>query len=439
MYEVFALATKDLRLLLRDRVGFIFAFIFPLVYAVFFGAIFSGIGGKATNKLRVAVVDEDQMDESRSFIKALQSISEVDATTTSRDEAVHSVRRGKRLAYITLPAGFGEKRDGMFWGDPPEVAVGVAPSRQAESGMLQGVLIKCAFERMQGMFRQPEMMAGRVDKWLDKVRSSDDVDPAWRASLEFFFPALKTFVQTLPQEEEDGPTSQTAEATSQEKTSLFKGGWQPVVIDIEPVAEQQGATVSSYAWSFPQGIIWGVMGCAAAFGISLVVERTSGTLVRLRMAPIRRWQILAGKAAACFVTTLGMMFTPLVLAAVAFDVRPHSILLLIAAAVSVALGFVGIMMLVSVLGKSEQSAGGIGWAVLLIMAMIGGGMVPRVFMPAWMQTLSHISPIKWGIHAMEGALWRGFSPLEMVTLCAVLVGVGIVRFAIGVRAFRWAS
>jgi len=110
------------------------------------------------------------------------------------------------------------------------------------------------------------------------------------------------------------------------------------------------------------------MACAAAFGVSLVVERTSGTLVRLRMAPIDRWEILAGKATGCFVTTSGMIVALLVLAAVAFNVRPHSISLLAAAALSVALGFVGIMMLSSVLGKTEQSAAGIGWAVLLAMA-----------------------------------------------------------------------
>jgi ABC-2 type transport system permease protein len=439
MKAILALATKDLRLLLRDKAGFVFAFVFPLVYAVFFGAIFANVGGGATGKLQIAVVDEDGTAESRAFIEALQRTSEVEVTAANRDEAVQSVRRGKRLAYIALPKGFGAKRDGMFWGDPPEVAVGIDPSRQAEAGMLQGVLIKCAFERMQDMFQRPEVMTGRIDNWLDSVRSADDMDPAWRAPLEFFFPALKTFVQSIPTDEREDAASQPAEGVHQEASSLFEGGWQPVVIKKQPVARQTGVKISSYAWSFPQGIIWGVMGCAAAFGISLVVERTSGTLVRLRMAPINRWQILAGKATACFVTTSCMIVTLLMLAAVVFKVRPHSVPLLAMAVISVAFGFVGIMMLLSVIGKTEQAAGGIGWAVLVIMAMIGGGMVPSFVMPAWMQTLSQISPVKWGIYALEGALWRGFSPGEMLVPCAVLVGVGLLCFTIGVRAFRSTS
>ncbi|MFH0983182.1 MAG: ABC transporter permease, partial [Planctomycetota bacterium] len=307
MNEILALAMKDLRLLLRDKGAFIFAFVFPLVYAVFFGAIFSNVGGEATRKLQIAVVDEDGTAESRSFTEALDRTPEVEVTATSHDEAVQSVRRGARLAYLTLPQGFGAKCDGMFWGDPPKVAVGIDPSRQAEAAMLQGVLIKCAFERMQDMFQRPEVMAGRIDNWLEQVRAADDIDPISRGSLELFFPALKTFVQHIPRDEQENAATQAAEGVDQKQSSLFKGGWQPVVIDVDPVVRQTGVKISSYAWSFPQGIIWGVMGCAAAFGISLVVERTKGTLVRLRMAPIAPWQILAGKAGACFTTTVCMM------------------------------------------------------------------------------------------------------------------------------------
>jgi len=57
-------------------------------------------------------------------------------------------------------------------------------------------------------------------------------------------------------------------------------------------------------------------------------------------------------------------------------------------------------------------------------------------MPRWMATTGNFSPVKWAILAMEGALWRGFSLREMLLPCAILVAVGIVTFAIGVRTFR---
>ncbi len=48
-----------------------------------------------------------------------------------------------------------------------------------------------------------------------------------------------------------------------------------------------------------------------------------------------------------------------------FDVNPTSWALLALAAACAAAGFVGIMMLISVLGKTEQAAAGAGWAVML--------------------------------------------------------------------------
>jgi ABC-2 type transport system permease protein len=155
------------------------------------------------------------------------------------------------------------------------------------------------------------------------------------------------------------------------------------------------------------------------------------------MAPLGRGQILAGKALACFITMICLSVALLAFARVVFGVRPDSLPKLALVLVAVALCFVGIMMLLSVLGRTEQAAAGIGWAVILVMAMLGGGMLPLFFMPKWLQTLSHFSPVKWGILAMEGAMWRGFSYTEMLLPCALLLAIGTVCFAAGERAFKW--
>jgi ABC-2 type transport system permease protein len=122
--------------------------------------------------------------------------------------------------------------------------------------------------------------------------------------------------------------------------------------------------------------------------------------------------------------------------AMIFKVRPDSYSLLLLAFVSATLAFVGIMMFISVLGKTENSAGGVGWALLLVMAMIGGGMVPLIMLPSWMKTVSHISFVKWAVLAMEGAVWRSFSLKEMLLPCGILIGIGIVAFGAGVRLFK---
>jgi ABC-2 type transport system permease protein len=75
----------------------------------------------------------------------------------------------------------------------------------------------------------------------------------------------------------------------------------------------------------------------------------------------------------------------------------------------------------------------------MLMAMFGGGMIPLAFMPSWMQILSHGSPVKWAIFAMEGAIWRDFTPAEMLLPCAVLLALALAFFTLGVLLLRRAS
>ena len=115
-----------------------------------------------------------------------------------------------------------------------------------------------------------------------------------------------------------------------------------------------------------------------------MAERNAGTLVRLLVAPLTRTHVLLGKALACFVAILAVEALLLLVGAVAFRVRPASPGLLVAACLAVAVAFVGLMMLISTLGQTERSASGAGWAILLVLSMLGGGMVPLFVMPAWM-------------------------------------------------------
>jgi ABC-2 type transport system permease protein len=123
-------------------------------------------------------------------------------------------------------------------------------------------------------------------------------------------------------------------------------------------------------------------------------------------------------------------------ARLAFGVRPTSVPLLALAVVSVAIGIIGVMMVFSVLGKSEAAVSGISWAVIVVMAMLGGGMLPLAFMPAWMVPLSNASIVKWSILALEGGIWRDFTVGEMLVPCGVLLLVGVIGFGIGSAVFR---
>ncbi len=439
MQEIIAMAIKDLKHLVRDKGGFFFTFFFPIIVAVFFGTVFSGSSGK-TQSISVIIVDEDGTEESAEFVAELQQAAELETTPASREEAVEKVRLGKAGAYIAIKPGFGQRRKSIFWGEPPEVELGVDPSRQATAGMLQGILMKYGVRGFQKTFTNPGLMRGSIGPALESAKASTNLEGAEKNHLVNFLSELDAFMAIQEEEVElmremKAAAGSDAESETEEKDGGY-AGFQPLKITKSDVARKRIGPTSGYAVSFPQGVMWGIIGCGAGFGISIVVERTRGTLMRLRSAPITMTHILAGKALACFVTTLGISVGLILIGVSFFGLQIHSLGLLVMAMVSNCLCFVGVMMLLSVLGKTEQSAGGIGWAILLMMSMIGGGMIPLFILPAWMRTLSHISPVKWGILAMEGAMWRHFTFAELLPACAILVAVGVLAFSIGAWAFR---
>ncbi len=418
MRQVLFLAAKDIRLLLRDRPSFFFTFFWPVMMAVFFGTIFSG-GGAEDAAIRVAWVDEDASAGSVAFAETLAARGQVVPVPASRSEAEDMVRRGSASAFVVLPAGFGDAQTQRFVTGAPKLQLGTDPSRKADAAMLQGLLLQAGAEGMRASFTDPQSLA-------EQSRAGLEALDAGGSSFEGA-DALRTLLLTLP----------VLGQTLPQDGGAGVAGFEPLVIEDVPVVRARRGPANAFAISFPAGMLWGILGCSASFGISIAVERSRGTLVRLRMAPLAASQILAGKAVACFGTALGMTTLLILLGRFVFGVVPGSWGLLALAVVSSALCFVGIMMLLSVIGRTERAAAGIGWAVLLVLSMIGGGMVPLFLMPSWLRPLTHLSPVKWSILAIEGAIWRGFTLAEMAVPCLVLIGTGAVLFLIGLRAFRW--
>lgn len=440
MRRIFTLALKDLRLLVRDRASLFFTVAFPLIFGIFFGTIFSG-GAGDSGGIAVAVVDLDQSERSTALLASLKGAKELEVTTETGDppaaitpeRAADLVRLGRRTAFIIIPKGYGSDDRGMFFGTGAELELGIDPSRQAEAGMLEGVLTRYAFEQFAGVMRDPTATRAEVARARAAMKKTTDIDPLRRTLMEAMFAGVDGLMTDMQERKADPAASGGGSDQADD------AGFSPVRIKRADVARQRSGPRNSYTISFAQAIMWGVAGCAAAFGLSLVIERSKGTLVRLRTAPLSWAGVLAGKALACFIATVAVAVGLLVIARLVFNVVPDSPGLLALAIFSLCSCFVGVMMLLAVIGRSESSAGSIGWAVILVFMMIGGATVPLFFMPRWLQMLSYASPVRWGILALEGALWRGYSFSEMMLPCGVLLGVGALGMIVGVRLFRWAE
>lgn len=382
MSAVWTLAMKDLRLLLRDRMAVFWALGFPLLMAFLFGAMFGGGGSKGDGDGRsaipIALVDEERSKESGEFAAKLEASNDVSVRREADVAAAkHDVLAGDAAAYLVLRGDFAGP--GMFGGKPPRVELGFAPSRRAESGMLRGIVMETAAAKITEALRSPGAGSGTAGPVFDMS---------------------------------------------------------PARIDLVEVSARKEAGLrphpaTNWEITFPSSILWGLIGCATVFALSLVRERHSGTFYRLKIAPLTRAQILAGKGLACFLSCAFVLTLLLSIGILGLGVRVQNGPGLVLAALSSALAFTGIMMFLSTLGDSEQAASGMSWGIMTIMAMLGGGMFPLFLMPAWMQTASNVSPVKWGILAIEGGIWRGLSLSEMAFPCGVLLAIGAAGFAAG--------
>jgi ABC-2 type transport system permease protein len=392
MGAIGSLMIKDLRLLLRDRGAVFLTFAWPLVLAIFFGALGPGFGSALDDddgaSMTVLAVDEDGSEASAALLAQLDADARVNLEPAALADAREQVRVGAVPAYLRVAAGFGDAPSSLLdpAAPPRTLELGVDPRRRAEA----------------------ELLAGATEL------------AAWRA-----------LARSLP-------GGRAAEASP--------GSLTPVRIDyrtVEHRAAGPGAGLGTaarppnpFAVTFPQGIIWAVLACAATFAVSLVEERKSGTLLRLAVAPVSRLAILAGKAGACLVAIVVMELVLVLVAVLGFGVRPLSPGLLALALACTALGFVGLMSLLAVLGRRTHSAAGLSWAILMVMAMLGGGMLPLFLMPSWLQLAANASPVAWALTAIEGAVWRGLSLTELAAPCAALVVLGGVCLVIGARAVR---
>ena len=364
MRVALALAAKDLRLLLRDRIALFWTLGFPVLFALLMSAVLDGTSARDAAPLDLAVVDEDASAVSEHVVEVLRAFDAVTAREAKLDDAERDVRAGALAAVVRVPEGFGAALSGPA---PVALELRVDPSRKVDALLLRGVLVEVVRALQAGPDdRPPRLVEVRAIAIATGAR-------ARRAGLEIVLPAA---------------------------------------------------------------IVWALMGCAATFAVSLVSERTSGTWLRLLSAPVAPVTLFAGKALAAFAACVAAAGALLAIGRLAFGVpieRPGHLALALGSA---ALCFVGITVLLGSLGRTAQAVHGAGWATLLLLAMLGGAMVPLSAMPATLRALSVASPVRWAIFALEGATWRGLPLAAIAPWCARLVAAGVVALAVGVRAQR---
>ncbi|MCX4242933.1 ABC transporter permease [Paraliomyxa miuraensis] len=431
MRVVLIMALKDLRLLVRDRMSLFWVLAFPLLLALFFGSLFGGDSGERA-AMPVVVVDESGGEGAR-LVERLRSSEglEID-TVDALDDALELVRRGKRIAFVHIRPGFTDGGFAMFGRDPKAsatLALGVDPARTAERGLLQGLVTQALFSGMTEQFADPSRMLAQTQQVRKDLDDATELESKQRERLLTLMDALDGLNAA------DGPLAGDRTSTDAE-ASRSGFSLEGLLEAVDVTRDDSGQPRSAFDITFPSSIVWGLMGCATAFATSMVHERRAGTLLRLRVAPIARAHVLASKGLACMLAGMGTSALLLTFGVLALGVRVGDPLLLLLALVCASACFTGIMLVMSVIGRTEAAVSGGSWVVMMPLAMIGGGMIPLIAMPPWLLAASHASPFRWAILAIEGAVWRDLSLTQMLPSLSILLALAVVLFGIGVAVMR---
>jgi ABC-2 type transport system permease protein len=424
MRAVLAIARKDLRLLFRDKGDVFFTFAFPMLMAVLFGFVFGGGGGGSKIKLALVVESDSRIATGIADDLSKDASFEVERVD-SREKATDAVRAGRVTAAVILPKEIGAG-GGLFMGGGIPIESVVDPARRAEAGLIQGKLNELAFRQFPRMMADEAQSKQMFDSMRESIAKSKDMTPAQKLAAGALAAAGEAFSKSLSAGGAKGDAKSEAGNTA-------GAAWSPVRVKVEELPPRAGAPRTSFDVSIPIGIVWGIAGCVGSFAASLVVERARGTLARLRLAPITRMHLLAGKGLACFTTALLVQVLLVLMAVFAFGSTIAQPAMLALACTLAAFAFTGLAMLIAGLCKTEAEANGAGRGALLVLALIGGGTIPLFFMPPILATLSYTSPFRWAVIAIEGPFWRDIAPADQVGPLVVLLCLGLGGFFAGAR------
>jgi ABC-2 type transport system permease protein len=219
------------------------------------------------------------------------------------------------------------------------------------------------------------------------------------------------------------------------------GGRPPVVLEAKspPGLRRPLDGASSFQLYVPGNAVLFGFFLAMTVGISFVGERKTGTFRRILAAPVRRSTVLLAKLVPYYLVGLTQMAFLFGTGALVFGMRvagsPLGLVLLTAAVVFAA---VSLGLVVASLSGTERQVGAIGSVCLLVMGLIGGGMVPRPFMPDTMKRIGMFTPHGWALDGYYDLLIReGTGVTDVLPHIAMVLVFGVGFATFGALRFRF--
>ena len=171
--------------------------------------------------------------------------------------------------------------------------------------------------------------------------------------------------------------------------------------------------------------------------MSVVRERTSGTLTRILIAPINAWQVTSGYALAFSLIAVFQAAELLLASTFLFGIRFVGSPAVVAVIILVfTIGLQGIATLISTLSKNEAQAMQFVLFLLIPSIMVSGVFWPLETMPATIRPLSYVSPLTYANAGLRKVMLAGGGFGEIGFELAVLGAFAVVMIALSVLSMR---
>ncbi|MFA7262982.1 MAG: ABC transporter permease [Caulobacter sp.] len=389
MFRVMALA------LWRDRGALVMTFLLPPLVFLIFSAVFAGATGEDV-KLKLAIADDARTPASRRLADALLRDPDLRAERTVPDAGARVralVKAGRADAGLIIRA------DPAASGSP--IIVVSDPSRAVAAPLT--------------MARAQQVLA----------RDMPDILLA------------RTLVETAPAV--GGFTRRQTAAAAVAMSSLAEGRAVAVGPSLFVREDISGARKGGGAIAYYAGAVSILFALFSAMtgALSLIDERHSGIADRILAGTRGMGPVVTGKflfliaqgvvqATAIFATAELIYGVP-----VLGHIGPWLITTIAASTCSagLALGIVAFC-------KTRDQGQMLSTFIILILAAVGGSMVPRFLMPPWLQMAGWATPHAWTIEAYQSILWRDAGLSAVYPAWAVLLAIGLAGLLLAHLATR---
>jgi ABC-2 type transport system permease protein len=411
--KLWAVTTKDLKIILSDRGALVTLFAMPLMFIVVMSLILGPLFRDDDNAIKLPVVVLDNSAQANTVVTDLQAINGLtiereiqqgdQSRPMTRADAEAMLRDGRRVAAVIIPDGFGQA---LERGEKTNVVVLQDPAQANLANVVLGA-VNGVLGRVGGEAQATQGVNNLTEFIQAALPSSANFDAgAFRASA-------------------------MDEMTNSLNTSLIN----VETLSIAPVNQTQ---VGVYEQNVPGFAIMFVFFLVNFVAGSIMAEKQAGTFRRLLVAPISRPALLAGKLLPNLIVGVLQITILFAVGHFIFGMKLGNDLFGLAlVTLAVSLAATGLGILVAAVVKTERQISGLGTLVILTLAALGGSMVPLSVMPDFMQVVAKFTPHAWALMAYQDIIVRGYGWVDVLPQVAMLLGFAALFYSIALWRFRF--